>query len=199
MSAGLSGRIRRPRRRPRRRGHDPDRQPGRVGAGDAGLLAHGGGGAPVQHPARRRDRARAPDRDGRSPRLLDEEPGSSELPEGLASMTTADDRRRARRGPPAGDAGRDRRPRPRGPGADRVHLGDHRRAACARCTRSAIWLAQRTQAEHWLGARDGRARLVHDRERVGEVSAQRLRRAVALRRGRDALSTRGSIPPSASS
>ena len=44
---------------------------------------------------------------------------------------------------------------------------------------------QRAQAEHWLGARDGRAGLVHDRDRVVEVGAQRLPRAVALRRGGD--------------
>ena len=45
---------------------------------------------------------------------------------------------------------------------------------------------QRLQAEHWLGARERRARLVHDRDRLVEVGAQRLRRAVALRRGRAA-------------
>ena len=51
MSAGLSGAFAARGVGARRRGHDPGRQPGRVGAGAARLLAHGRGRAAVQHPA----------------------------------------------------------------------------------------------------------------------------------------------------
>ena len=42
---------------------------------------------------------------------------------------------------------------------------------------------QRVQAEHWLGRARGRAGVVHRRERLVEVGAQRVHRAVAVGRG----------------
>ena len=42
---------------------------------------------------------------------------------------------------------------------------------------------QRVQAEHWLAPRAGRPRVVHGRQRLEQVGAQRLHRAVAARRG----------------
>ncbi len=42
---------------------------------------------------------------------------------------------------------------------------------------------QRLQARHWLGRARGRARVVHRRERLVEVGAQRVHRAVAVGRG----------------
>ncbi len=53
---------------------------------------------------------------------------------------------------------------------------------------------QRLQAEHWLGARSRRAGLVHGRQRLVEVGAQRVHRAVAARRARRCCTTRASIP-----
>ena len=55
---------------------------------------------------------------------------------------------------------------------------------------------QSTQAEHWLGARAGRPRLVHGRERMVEVGAQRVRRAVDQRAPRACCTTAASTPPS---
>ena len=60
-----------------------------------------------------------------------------------------------RRGPPAGAAGRGRRPRPRGPGA-RSSSPRERPASRAAVLYPQRYLpGQRTQAEHWVGAREG--------------------------------------------
>ena len=71
-----------------------------------------------------------------------------------------------------------------------------RRASPRPCVHGQRYLrGQRVQAEHWLGARAGRPRLVHGRERLVEVGAQRLHRAVDPRRrraaARRALRSRG--------
>ena len=60
-------------------------------------------------------------------------------------------------------------------------------------------LGQRLQAEHWLGARDRRAGLVHRRQRLVEVGPQRLHRALAAGRRRRCCTTPASTPTSASS
>ena len=63
-------------------------------------------------------------------------------------------RRRSTRTAP-GAAGREGRPRPRGPGADRLHLRAPP-ASRARALHAQRYLpGQRAQAEHWLGAREG--------------------------------------------
>ena len=107
-------------------------------------------------------------------------------------------RRGARRGPAAADPGRDRRARPLGSGADRVHVRDHRRAAS-----SASLAALPPRSAHPGRAlarrRRRRTRLVHDRDRLVEVGPQRVRRAMALRRGgvdrRPALRSRSTPRP----
>ena len=100
-----------------------------------------------------------------------------ELPGGIEAMTMADIAAVLDEDRPQATPAATGRPRPRGPGADRVHLGDDRRAARRRCTRSATCPASAAQAEHWLGARARRARLVHDRDRLVEVGPQRVPRA----------------------
>ena len=55
---------------------------------------------------------------------------------------------------------------------------------------------QRLQATHWMGARAGRRRLVHGGERLEQERAQRLRRALAVRRRPRSSRTRASTPTS---
>ena len=125
---GALGRFCGARGRARRRGDDAGREPDRVGAVAARLLADGGGGAALQHAAAAA-RPGAAGR-GRRPEALRRRGGAA----GRAARRGADDddgrgRRGPRRGPAAGDAGRDRGDGSRGPGADRLHLRHHRRAA----------------------------------------------------------------------
>ena len=58
---------------------------------------------------------------------------------------------------------------------------------------------QSVQAEHWYGARPGRPVLVHRRQRLVAVGAQRVRGGVAARRRRAAPRRAASTPTSGSS
>ena len=107
----------------------------------------------------------------------------AELPDGVATMTMAEVAERARRGPAAGDAGRDRGDGPRGPGADRLHLRHHRRAARRR-PRLPLPVRPADPGRALVRLAQGRARLVHDRDRLVEVGPQRLPRPLADRRRR---------------
>ena len=108
MSAGVSGALAARGRRPRRRRHDARRQPDRVGAHAARLLADGRRRAALQHPAPPA-RPRAPGR-RREPEAVRRRGAAAGRAAGRRA--DADDggvRGDPRRGPPAGDAGRGRR------------------------------------------------------------------------------------------
>ncbi len=92
-------------------------------------------------------------------------------------------RRGARRGPPAGDAGGDRGDGAGGPGADRLHLRHHRRAARRR-PRLPLPVRPAAPGRALVRLAQGRAGLVHDGDRLVEVGPQRLPRPLADRRRR---------------
>ena len=95
----------------------------------------------------------------------------AEMPGGVECDDARRDRRRARRGPRPGAAGRAGRPRPRGRRADRLHLGDDRRAA-RRAARPAL-PARPGGAGPALARRPRRrARLVHRPRRGWSKSAR---------------------------
>ena len=104
----------------------------------------------------------------------------AELPDGVATMTMDEVAAVARRGPAAGDAGAGRSDGRRGSGADRLHLRHHRRAAGRRAR---LPLPARTAGPGRALVRlaQGRAGLVHDRDRLVEVGPQRLPRPLADR------------------
>ena len=121
---------------------------------------------------------------GRRPGALRRRGGAA----GGAARRGADDddgrgRRRPRRGPAAGDAGRGRGDGPRGPGADRLHLRHHRRAARGRA-RLPLPVRPADPGRALVRLAQGRAGLVHDRDRLVEVGPQRLPRPLADRRRR---------------
>ncbi len=119
-----------------------------------------------------------------NPRLcVGEEALLAELPDGVPAMTMAEVAERPRRGPPAGDAGRDRADGGRGPGPDRLHLRHHRRAARGR-SRLPLPARAADPGRALVRLAQGRARLVHYRDGLVEVGPQRLPRPLADRRRR---------------
>ena len=86
----------------------------------------------------------------------------------------------------------------RGSGADRLHLGHHRRAARG-APRPALPPRPAHPGRALARRPPRRARLVHDRDRVVEVGAQRLSRPLAVRRRRDARRRSLRARPSGSS
>ncbi len=164
------------------RGDDPDREPNRMGAVTACLLADGSDRASLQHPAAP-PRPRAPDL-GRQPGPLRGQRGPARP---AARRRCHDDPGRSRegdgRGAPPGAAGPGRGPPPHRGGADRVHLRHHRRAP-GRSSPAAVPGRPTGPSGALAGGARGRAGLVHDGHRLVEVGPQRLRGAVALRGGR---------------
>ena len=175
----LAGTLARARRRPRRRGDDADRQPPRVGARDGRLLSHRRRRAAVHRAAARQGPAPAPRRGARPALILADERNRAELERPRPRCPSL---LRARRGAVRGRAGA---ARPSSATSDPCLItftsGTAGRAEGGACTRQRYLDGQRLQAEHWLGAARGRARVVHGRERLVEVGAQRVHRALAAR------------------
>ena len=108
----------------------------------------------------------------------------AELPDGVPYMTLAELAEAVDEDRPHAPAGSGGRPRPRGPGADRLHLGHHRRAA-GRAARAALPAGPARAGRALARGTGRRAGLVHDRPRLVEVGPQRVRRPVAVRGGGD--------------
>ena len=85
---------------------------------------------------------------------------------------------------------------PRRPVPDHVHERDRRRAQGGPA-RAALPRRAAPPGRALARARAGRARLVHGRQRLVEVGAQRVHRALAAAARRRCCTTRASIPPSA--
>ena len=184
------GRARRARRGPRRRGADADRQPIRVGLRDGRVFPVGRGRTALQRAAAGQGPARAP----RGRRAGARARGRAQPGRARGRGPDRRDRGRARRGPAGGRAGSAGGAFPRRPVPDRVHERDRGRAqgggARAALPRRA---AHAGRALARAGGR--RARVVHGGQRLVEVGAQCLHRALAAgRRGaaaRRALRARG--------
>ena len=163
-------------------GHDPDRQPARVGLRDGRLLA-----------ARRRRRCRAPSSCGR-PTCARAWTRSSRARSWPTSATSSWPRKPASTGRcwSCRTSGSSRPTRRRaaelGPEDPALIVFTSGTAGEPKPIRhGARYLeGQRVQAEHWYGARPGDLVLVHGRERLVAVGAQRVRGRLAARRRRAA-------------
>ena len=178
---GALGGVRGARRAARRRGHDAGREPDRVGAEPARLLADGGGGAALQHAAARHD---LEDRvAAASPKLcVGEEELLAELPGGVPTMTMAEvaavlDEDRPQE-TPAAIAEMDARP-----GAHRLHLG-HDRGAARRRPPLPLPVRAAGPGRALVRLAPGELAWCTDRDRLVEVGPQRLPRPLDHRRRR---------------
>ena len=179
--------------RPGRRGDDADRQPARVGLRDGRLLSD-----------RRRRAARAPSSCARKTCAC----ASTRCPPGADRRRRAQPRRaggraaglrggaRARRAAVRARAGAARRAGRRGPLPDHLHERHGGRAEGGR-PRPALPRRPAPAGRPLAGRAPGRARLVHGRQRLVEVGAQRVHRAVAVGRRRRCCTTLASIRRSA--
>ncbi len=169
------------RRRSRRRGDDADRQPARVGRGHGRLFPDRRRGAAVHRAAARQGPCVA-----HRGRPAQGHPGRRAQPR--RARGGAAGRRgpaRARRAPLRRRPARDRRPRARRSVPDHVHVGDERRAQ-GRPARSALPARPAPAGGVLARCAAGRPGVVHGGQRVEQIGAQRLHRALDPGRGRAA-------------
>ena len=196
--ARLAGALRRARRRPGRRRDDADRQPARVGAERCcACFRHRRGRAAVHRAAAREGPAPAPRWRARRWCRRRAQPLASSRPRRGAEVPAC--ALRARR---VAVRGRSPRPRPSSRRSDPCLITfTSGTAGEPKAVRPRPALPRRpAPAGRALARRArGRAGVVHGRQRLVEVGAQRLHRAVAARAPRRCCTTRASTPPSASS